>query len=83
MSRIEKLIIKILCQDPPPTDITYEEVCRLLKSAGFVLHRKRGSHRVFKHSGYADLIVLVEGGFAKQYQIEDIRRAFRELELLY
>lgn len=55
------------------------ELVQLLRKAGFVLRRGRGSHRNLKHpSGVRITISGQVGDDAKPYQERDVAKALRE-----
>ncbi len=75
MGRWEKLLAKARTA---PTNVTFEEVCRLAEMAGFIRKRSSGSHVWFRHPEIPDGrdagISLQEGknGKAKAYQVRQL-----------
>lgn len=49
MSQREKLLQK-LCSEPPPADLRWTELCKLLKALGYKQRRNSGSRRKFVHA---------------------------------
>lgn len=80
MGKSEKLLRKIL-QGTSDTNISFEDLCRLLRRFGFE-ERTRGSHHIFVKSGIKRQIVLQpQGNKAKPYQVKQVRELFREYDL--
>jgi hypothetical protein len=59
-----------------PANIRFHDLCGLLVRLGYVLDRRRGSHRIYRHSSRTDLppVNLQEGGAgkAKPYQVRQV-----------
>jgi len=69
MGKHEKLIDKIL-QGKSDANLSFEEICSLLKRLGFE-ERVRGSHHIFRKQGVAEKINLQrDDGNAKPYQVK-------------
>ena len=68
MSVVAKLITKMKNQ---PNGIRYEEAVKVLTHYGYILVRKRGSHRHYRNDA-GDLITIIEESPQKKVYIEDI-----------
>lgn len=57
-----------------PKDVRFDELCRILERLGFEEVRRRGSHRIFRKAGVADLVNLqsTADGKAKRYQVDQV-----------
>jgi len=72
MGKYEKLILKIL-RGSSDANISFNEMCELLKRLGFQ-ERTRGSHHVFRKEGVEEKINLQsDRAKAKPYQVRQVR----------
>jgi len=72
MGKYAKLLLKVLKGDSDK-NISFGDLCRLLKKLGFDEHVK-GSHHVFRKEGIVEKVNLQsEGSKAKPYQIRQVR----------
>jgi len=72
MSKHAKLINKIL-SGTSDAAISFKDICNLLIALGFEV-RIRGSHHLFRHAKYGEIINLQrDGSHAKPYQVKQIR----------
>jgi hypothetical protein len=59
-----------------PANVKFRDLCGLVLHLGYVLDRRRGSDRIYRHPSWSDLplINLQEGGAgkAKPYQVRQI-----------
>ncbi len=70
MTKRNKLYEKI---KNAPENVRFEEVCALAEMAGFVFKAARGSHKLYKRTGVAELLNFQnEGGKAKPYQVRQL-----------
>lgn len=67
MTKYEKLLAKAR---QTPGDLTFDEFETLLKRAGWVFKRQRGSHRVWLSPNNRALPIQSDGGKAKGYQVK-------------
>ena len=73
MSKIEKLILKIL-RGKSDANISFDDLRNLLLYLGFQ-ERVRGSHHIFVKELVEELINLqCDGKVAKPYQVKQVRR---------
>jgi len=80
MSRQEKVLIKLL-RGTSDTNISFSEICELLKSLGFG-ERVRGSHHIFSKEGVEEIVNLQpKGAKAKSYQVKQIRNIILRYKL--
>lgn len=81
MGHYEKLLAKIM-ENPYRTDVTIEEVKRLLERNGFNLKSIKGSHYVFVHNDldYPLCIPAKNGRFVKPAYIMVIKKALEAME---
>ncbi len=81
MGYYEKLLTKIM-ENPYRTDITIEEVKKLLIRNGFILQSVKGSHHVFVHNDldYPICIPSKKGRFVKPAYIMVIKKALEAME---
>lgn len=68
MAIIEKIIEKMKNQ---PRGIRYSDAAKVLNYFGYILVRKRGSHRYFRNDA-GDLVVIKEENPLKISYVEDI-----------
>ncbi len=71
MSRREKLIAKM---QNSPRSIRFGEVDALLRSEGFVLFNKRGSHRTYHHVDGRLITIVVPHGRRKTCSPADVKK---------
>jgi predicted RNA binding protein YcfA (HicA-like mRNA interferase family) len=72
MGKYEKLLLQIL-QGASDANISFEDLCGLLKKLGFD-ERTRGSHHIFRKAGVIEKINLQhDGSKAKAYQVRQVR----------
>lgn len=72
MGHYESLVSLIL-QGASDANISFEELCHLLKRLGFE-ERIRGSHHIFRKSGIVERLNLQRDGHkAKPYQVRQVR----------
>ncbi len=72
MTSLDKLIDKIL-RGTSDADIAFDELCRVLRSKGFV-ERIRGDHHIFTKEGVEEIVNLQpKSGMAKAYQVKQVR----------
>ena len=72
MGKYEKLLLQII-QGVSDANISFDDLCRLLKNLGFD-ERIRGSHHIFRKAGVIEKINLQQdGGKAKAYQVRQVR----------
>ena len=72
MSKLQKLINLIL-SGQSDGNVSFSELCSLLMRLGFE-SRVRGSHHIFWKQGVQEIInVQAKGGFAKAYQVKQVR----------
>lgn len=75
MSRIEKLVLKLL-QGVSDKNFRFHDLIKLLKAFGFE-ERIRGSHYIFSRRDVEEIINLQPiGKLAKPYQVRQIRDMF-------
>ncbi len=59
-----------------PANVRFRDLCGILLRLGYVLDRKRGSHRIYRHPSRPDLplVNLQESGAgkAKPYQVRQV-----------
>ena len=80
MGKYEKIILKIL-SGQSDANISFDDLCKLLQSIGFVM-RIRGSHHVFRKAGIEEKINLQqEGSKAKPYQVRQVRYVILKYKL--
>ena len=76
MSRREKLLEKMR---HTPGNIRFSEVDALLRSEGFVLFNKRGSHRTYHQDSGRVVTIVVPHGRRKTCHPKDVRKLLRIL----
>jgi DNA-binding transcriptional regulator PaaX len=80
MNKYEKLLLQIL-QGASDTNISFNDLCNLLKKLGFK-ERIRGSHHVFRKEGIIEKINLQrDGSKAKAYQVRQVRNVILKYNL--
>lgn len=72
MTRLEKVLGRVL-RGTSDANISFEELCQLLKTLGFE-ERIRGGHHIFTREGVEEIVNLQpKGGKAKPYQVKQVR----------
>jgi DNA-binding transcriptional regulator PaaX len=80
MGQHKKLLLKIL-SGTSDANISFEDLCNLLKDFGFEV-RVRGSHHIFRKAGIIEKINLQrEGNKAKLYQVKQVRNVIVKYKL--
>ncbi len=80
MGKHEKLLSQIL-QGTSDANISFEDLCNLLKKLGFD-ERIRGSHHIFRKEGIIEKINLQrDGSKAKIYQVRQVRNVILKYNL--
>jgi hypothetical protein len=80
MGKQEKLIAKIL-NGSADANITFTDLCNLLKSLGFT-ERIRGDHYIFTKAGIEDILNLQPlKAKAKAYQVKQVRGVMLKYKL--
>lgn len=80
MSKIEKTIIKIL-SGFSDRDISFSELCGMLKYLGFE-ERIKGSHHIFFKEGIEEILnIQPKKTKAKPYQVKQVRNIILEYRL--
>lgn len=80
MGHQDKLIERIL-DGTSDANISFHEMCRLLRSLGFQ-ERVRGSHHIFTRQDVAEILnVQPRGAKAKPYQVKQIRSVIVKYKL--
>lgn len=80
MSKKEKVLIKIL-RGTSDANISFSEVCGLLKALGFD-ERVRGGHHIFTKEGVEEIVNLQpKGAKAKPYQVKQLRNIILRYKL--
>jgi predicted RNA binding protein YcfA (HicA-like mRNA interferase family) len=65
------------------TNVSFDDLVRLVQALGFREVGGRGSHRVFAHPKVPELVNLqVERGQAKRYQVRQVASLMRRYDLL-
>jgi hypothetical protein len=80
MGRCEKLWGRAKAS---PSNLRFEEACRLAECFGFQFARQRGtSHCIYKYPGWMGLLNFQDvDGKAKEYQVRQLLEAVEELSL--
>lgn len=80
MNRHERLLRTVL-QGRSDANIRFSDLRALMKHLGFT-ERVRGSHHLFDREGVVEIVNLrSRGGFAKPYQVRQVRRVVLKYEL--
>lgn len=80
MSKYEKLLLQIL-QGASDTNISFNNLCNLLKKLGFE-ERIRGSHHIFRKEGIIEKVNLQrDSSKAKAYQVRQVRSVILKYNL--
>ena len=75
-----KLIDKIM-RGTSDANIAFDDLCRLLRSKGFV-ERIRGDHHIFTKDAVEEILNLQpKSGMAKPYQVKQVRALFLRYKL--
>jgi predicted RNA binding protein YcfA (HicA-like mRNA interferase family) len=65
-----------------PSGLRFSELCVLAECFGWRFNRSRGSHHIYKRTGYVQAMNFQDvGGKAKPYQVRQLLRAIDELHL--
>ncbi len=80
MSEHDKILLQVL-RGTSDTNISFDGLCRLLRSLGFH-ERIRGSHHIFTRADVEDILNLQpKGRQAKPYQVKQVRRMILKYHL--
>jgi predicted RNA binding protein YcfA (HicA-like mRNA interferase family) len=80
MSRIEKIILKVLSGNSD-SNISFSELCNLLEHLGFQL-RIKGDHHIFFRNDMIEIInIQPNGNSAKAYQVKQVRNIILKYKL--
>lgn len=79
VAKADKILRQAL--DAPHT-LRFEELCYLARSFGFLERKGEGGHRVYKRPGRRPLPFQDRNGMAKEYQVNQLLDALRDLELI-
>jgi DNA-binding transcriptional regulator PaaX len=80
MGKYENLLLQIV-QGASDANISFGDLCRLLKKLGFD-ERIRGSHHIFRKAGVIEKINLQQDGSkAKAYQVRQVRNVIVKYNL--
>ncbi|HDY67190.1 MAG TPA: type II toxin-antitoxin system HicA family toxin [Candidatus Scalindua sp.] len=72
MGKYEKLILKIM-RGASDKNVSFSELCQLLKKLGFS-ETIKGSHHIFTKEGVEEILNLQpKGSNAKPYQVKQVR----------
>ncbi|MGH3801936.1 MAG: hypothetical protein ACRDTD_17740 [Pseudonocardiaceae bacterium] len=64
------------------TNVSFDDLVRLVQALGFQEVGGKGNHRVFAHPRLSELVNLqVERGQAKRYQVRQVGRLVRRYDL--
>lgn len=65
-----------------PNNVSYQDLCNLLRRLGFELKGGKGSHRVFSKVGIREIITLQNvKGKAKAYQVRQVIKIVDKYQL--
>jgi predicted RNA binding protein YcfA (HicA-like mRNA interferase family) len=80
MSKIDKILLKILT-GTSDTNISFNELCLLLKSFDFE-ERIKGSHHIFTREDIDEILnIQPKESKAKPYQVKQVRDIFVKYEI--
>jgi predicted RNA binding protein YcfA (HicA-like mRNA interferase family) len=80
MSKLEKLLMKVLCGTRDKS-VEFDELCKILNEFGFD-ERIKGSHHIFYKEGIEEIInVQSNGSKAKPYQVKQVRNIVLKYKL--
>jgi len=80
MSRLEKTLLKIL-SGSSDEDISFSELCSVLKYLGFE-ERIKGSHHIFFKDGIEEILnIQPNKSKAKPYQVKQVRNIILKYRL--
>jgi hypothetical protein len=66
-----------------PTDVRFEELCKIAELFGFELKGGKGSHRIFVKQGIKELLNFQDvKGKAKPYQVRQLIKVVEKYNLL-
>jgi hypothetical protein len=73
MSRVKKAVAKIL-EGRSDANLAFDDVCFVLKRAGFTRRSGKGSHLIYFKDGVSEILNLQPvGNKAKAYQVRQVR----------
>ncbi|MEK7278896.1 MAG: type II toxin-antitoxin system HicA family toxin [Chloroflexota bacterium] len=80
MARRDKILDKLL-RGTSDANVSFDELCRLLRRLGFA-ERIRGSHHIFTKSDVEEILNLQpKGADAKPYQVKQVRNLILKFRL--
>jgi hypothetical protein len=80
MSRTEKLFAKLV-GGHNDANFSFDELCRLLTSAGYIIRKTKGSHIILQRGSSFLNLQQTAGGKAKAYQVRQVRQELQNLNL--
>jgi len=79
--RKSKQVLRDIVDGSKDVSIRFADLCRLMRDLGFS-ERTRGSHFVYTRKRVQEIVNLQgSGGFAKRYQVRQVRRLIKEYGL--
>ncbi len=80
MGKYEKLILTIM-RGTSDNNVSFSELCQLLKKLGFG-ERVKGDHHIFTKEGFKEILNLQpKKSNAKPYQVKQVRRMIEHYKL--
>lgn len=80
MSKIEKILLKILA-GTSDANISFNDLCLLLKNSGFE-ERIKGGHHIFTREDIEEILnIQPKESKAKPYQVKQVRDIFVKYEI--
>lgn len=81
VKRKSKRVLRDIPNGSKDASIRFADLCRLLRDLGFA-ERTKGSHFVYTRDGIPNIVTLQGyGGFAKRYQVRQVRRLINDYGL--
>jgi predicted RNA binding protein YcfA (HicA-like mRNA interferase family) len=80
MGRAEKLFEKLM-GGQSDANFSFDELCTLLTKLGYVSHKTKGSHIIFQRGSSFLNLQPTAGGKAKSYQVRQVRKELKNLNL--
>ena len=80
MGRAEKLFEKLM-GGQSDANFSFDELCTLLTNLGYVSHKTKGSHIIFQRGSSFLNLQPTACGKAKSYQVRQVRKELKNLNL--
>ena len=83
MGTTEKALRLLQSLETSQSNVSFSDLCRLAKMAGFSYDRQKGSHKIYRHEKYPGIMNFQDvNGKAKPYQVKQLLAFIAEHDLI-